>query len=660
MATLERLYRDRMLAHRVLFPHKHRNADAPFHEDMLRLFYAPDRWVVVEAFRGAAKSTRMEELLTIGSLFRDFRYGIIIGNSYDRACERLASVKSELETNENVECLFGPQVGGTWATDQIVLANGVKIQAFGARQSLRGAKFNDSRPDFCFVDDLEDDENAATEDARRKLKRWFNGALIPAMDPQLGKIRMAGTPLHPKSLVEEKVKDPAWRSARFPAIYLDSEGQERSAWPDRFPLEYLQTLRQNYMNDGNLTEFEQEYMCRSEDAAAKPFQAGMIKVIPSLAVWTPVQIMVDPARTTNQNTSARTGYAIWSWSGTKLTVHDAFGSFHKPDEIVREIFALNDKYHPVEIGVETNGLEEFLLQPLRAEMLRRGVMIPLSPQRAPRDKDSFIKGLQPFYTAGDVAHAGDFQDLVSELLSFPTGRKDVPNALAYALRMRVGKPVYEDFTMSNIVPAGGDVVRSQAFYLGCSARAGLVAGVLCQYINGQIIVVRDWVLSGPPVERVEDLVREVSLVTGGARVNVVVPAEHFGKYDNFGLVQAFNKVRLRCSSGKSALQAQFCLAPFLRRQVRGVPALMVNDEARWTLNGFMLGYARKVNSAGLLEDRPEDNIYASVMEGLESFASLLDVGDSLSAPNNSETSPVHYATTSDGRKYITSRRGSSR
>ena len=364
-SIVARLFSNRPLAHHVLFPHRHKNADPDFHRELMDLLYCRDPWVAAEAFRGAAKSTRMEELIIISALMGDFKYALILGNSYDRACERLSAIKNELVQNDAINELFGEQSGGTWAADQIVLANGCKIQAFGARQSLRGAKHNDYRPDFLFVDDLEDEENVATEDARRKLKRWFNGALIPALDPK-GKIRMVGTPLHPKSLLEEKMRDSAWKSARFPVIYLNEEGREISAWPDRFPMEYISKLRQNFITDGSYVEFEQEYMCRSEDAAAKPFQPNMIKIEPVVASWMPIKIMVDPARTVKTATSARTGYAAWSWVGTKLIVHEAFGAFHKPDEIIKTIFDLDEKFNPVEIGVEKDGLEEWIMAPLRA------------------------------------------------------------------------------------------------------------------------------------------------------------------------------------------------------------------------------------------------------------------------------------------------------
>lgn len=646
---IPKLYNDRYLTHKVLFPHRHKNQDPEFHQELKKILYDPAPWVAIEAFRGAAKSTITEEVIIICALFGDFMYALILGNSYDRACERLSAIKNELATNDAINEIFGEQTGGTWAAEQIVLSNGCKIQAFGARQSLRGAKHNDQRPDFLFVDDLEDEENVATEDARRKIKRWFNGALIPALDPK-GKIRMVGTPLHPKSLLEEKMRDPAWLSARFPVIYLDEQGQEVSSWEDRFSMDYLSRLRQNFIRDGNQTEWNQEFMCRSEDVAAKPFQASMIKVAASIAVWTPIQLMVDPARTVKTATSARTGYAAWAWMGSKLIVHEAFGAFHKPDEIIKTIFELDEKLKPVEIGVEENGLEEWIMAPLRAEMLKRGVTLPLVPMRAPKDKQGFITGLQPFYLAGDVEHARDFPDLISELLQFPTGRCDVPNALAYATKMRVGKPVYEDFALANISPTLELPDRRHPVYMAVSARPSLVAGVIIQYINGRVIIYQDFVKQGPPMEVFEGLMQD-AVMYANKEVLPVAPKEQFGKYTNYGLEQAAKRIRITLRSGTYAERAHNTLSPWLRKTIQGNPAMLVSDSARWSLNGFTRGYARKLNSSGLLNDRPEDNVYALVMEAIESFVMWFDVANHESSSN----SGLRYATTSDGRKYLTSR-----
>ena len=87
----------------------------------------------------------------------------------------------------------------------------------------------------------------------------------------------------------------------------------------------------------------------------------------------------------------------------------------------------------------------------------------------------------------------------------------------------------------------------------------------------------------------------------------------------------------------------------LKRQVRGGPALRVSQKARWTLNGFAGGYCKSVSKNGMLSEFADEGPYKTLMEGLESFASLLKMG------HLGEDQPINWATTPDGRRYISSR-----
>jgi hypothetical protein len=628
LALLEKFHKDKYLAHDVLFEHRRKDKTPEFHHDILKLFYSSEQYCLASAFRGGAKSTLVEEYTILALLFKDARFAIIIGNSYERACERLAAIKHELETNENLIELFGNQVGPTWSVDVIVLANGARVQAFGARQSLRGAKHMDARPDLAVVDDLEDDDMVATELARQKSRRWFDGSLKPALTPT-GKIRMVGTPLHPKSLLEENrlsinraTGQHIWKSLVVPIYYM-SGAEEIAAWPGRFSMKFINDAKQSYISSGAITEFEQEYMCRAEDQASKPFQASMFKKGIAPVGYSAVEIMVDPARTVNTKTSARTGYAVWAWTGNRLTVFEAYGRFHRPDEIIAEIFKLNDKYSPVNVGVEADGLEEFIMQPLRSEQVKRGVSIPLSPQRAPKDKNSFISGLQPFYMAGDVTHVGDCQDLENELAAFPTGRCDVPNALAYALKMRVGKPVYEDFGAQHIVDRL-EVSKRSKRYLALSATPSMTAAALLQFRDDNIYVIQDWCRNEPAAEALPIILQEAALAAGD--FTAVTPAEQMDKYVNNGIPGVFKTQKNRIMRGNLAAASIGGLSARLKTTNKGRPAFQVSGDAKWVINGMSRGYARKLLPTGSFADLPEKNQYSLVIEAIESFTSYLKNG----------------------------------
>lgn len=621
LALIEKFHKERFLAHDFLFESRRKNKSADCHHDILKLLYSPEQLCLAEAFRGASKSTLIEEYTILSVLFRDSQFAIVIGNSYERACERLAAIKHELETNENIIELFGNQVGPTWSADVIVLSSGARIQAFGAKQSLRGAKHMNNRPDLAVVDDLEDEDMVATELARHKARRWFDGSLLPALVPT-GKVRMVGTPLHPKSLLEEKRNSPNWKSLVIPICYIQ-DGEEVASWPDRFPMKWIRQLRENYIAAGAVTEFEQEYMCRAEDKASKPFQPDMFKKAAEPIGFYATEVMVDPARTVNAKTSARTGYAVWKWIGNKLYVLEAYGKFHKPDEIIAEIFILNEKYNPVNIGVEADGLEEFIMQPLRNEQIKRGISIPLSPQRAPKDKNSFITGLQPFYMAGDVVHVGACHDLENELKAFPTGRCDVPNALAYALKMRVGKPVYDDFGPQHIT-SHSEVNKRSKRYLAVSATPSMTAAALIQFTDGNLRVLYDWCRNEPALEAMPIIIQEAVLL--GGEFTAITPAEQLDKYTNNGIPAAFKGLKNRLLRGHLAIESIGSLTSRLKTTNKGVPAFQVSQDAKWVVNGMARGYARKLQPTGAYSDFPEKNQYSLVIEAVEAFTGYINRG----------------------------------
>lgn len=638
---------NRALAHKHLFSHRHKDKDPAFHSEMLSLLYDAHPRVAMMAFRGAAKSTYIEEYALLLALFREAVFVLIVGPKWESACERLAPIRNELENNDNIIELFGDQKASPWSMDELQLANGIKIQAVGSGQSMRGKKHNDERPDVAIIDDLEDEENIRTEESRDRTERWMTGTLLPALHPTKGKVRFVGTAIHPKSLIIKKCNDPKWKSAIFPILNIDLEtGQEKSAWPSRFPLSWVKDQQQQYLDAGRYIEFEQEYMCRAEDMAGKPFQPRMIKIEPAPVLNLPVYIFVDPARTTKEK-SARTGYAAWSWLGNKLIVHKAEGHFDKPDEIVNRIMAWDKEFEPVHVGVEAVGLEEFLMQPLRAACARAGRSVPFMDIRAPKDKQSFIRGLQPFYIAGEVIHVKHLPDLESELLQFPTGRMDVPNALAYALRMRAGRPVYEDFTARHIAPVLEPHANAPR-YLCVSSRSAMTAGVLVQYVDGVIKVYRDWVFSEPPMECMGRLLREA--VLAGGQVKIAAPQEQFDQYNNYGLPAAVKAEYTSLTRTGYAAKSEGQLRSWLQKTVRGEPAVMVNKDARWIRNAMAGGYARKLDKGGRLSDNPTDDQYRLVCEALESWVFWFD-----RETMNDTDKDLRYAHTSDGKRYISLR-----
>lgn len=650
--------RNPILAHRTLFRHRHAQDDAPFHRRLIELYHSSLPRVLAMIFRGGAKSTLAEECVAVKACTRQFSNCIVIGENEDRAKERLRSIRYEFENNEWINEVFGSLIGQTWGETKIELSTGIMIQAYGRGQALRGAKYRDKRPDFVFGDDLEDEENVLTEGARKKTSDWYWQVLIPALDsPTRTPIRIAATPLHDDSLAVSLSKLPEFRPGflKVPVEFLNEAGERQSSWPDRFPLSDIDALRKAFYDAGKADKFEQEYMCEVVDETQKVFTPGMIRCEPTVRTWQPIYAIYDPARTVKA-TSAMTGKVVGSWHRNRLVIWEAIGALWKPDEIIEDMFNTDTAYSPVAIGVEEDGLHEFILQPLRHAQVERGHPLPIRPLKAPKGKFDFIRSLQPFFKAREVIFAGEtsepFQELVSQLLAFRpgyTGRVDVPNALAYFLKIRPGSAVYDGFGVENIVE-DFHVERAPA-YLTLDAERGYLCGAVCQFNQGRLSVIADFIREGDPAIEIGRLVGDARLEAAGSSgsLRVVAHRRHFDQYDRIGLRAGASREGITLLKAGDASRGKSAISSLISSRVGGVPAMRVATAATWTMRALQGGYCRALAKDGALTAEPQQNTYATLMQAVEGFVSM-------AAGNEGDDTGVSYDYTEDGRRFISARR----
>jgi len=663
---------NRWLAHSVLFPDRHGLDSAPIHQAIVADIYSPKPRLVIEGFRGMGKTTFLEEAAIVRGAFRLYRNMLILGASYERACERLAAIKSQIDNNGLIHSVFGNLHGPVWQEGRIVLANGACLQALGRDQKMVGTKYLDWRPDAALVDDVEDPEEVRLDAERAETWQWFIRTFLPSLDDPLETwVRVLGTRRGSGSL-PERLEKSGWPVSKYPAEYAGGNGERIAAWPAKLSLDKIDELQRTIYR-GDPHTFAQEYLCRASSEGDRVFRREMFRVEPRERSWQAVYAMIDPARTTNRQ-SATTGWAVWSWVSNRLVVWDAGGEFLKPDEIVELVFRIAAQYEPVFIGVEEDGLNEFILQPLRHEQVRRATAVPTRAIRAPKGKLDFIRGLQHFFNSGEVVFACALPELEAQLLSFPSGRIDAPNALAYALTLRPGAPVYDGFGDGNVAavlePSG-----HQPLYLAVNATGSITAAVLCQYFDGRLYIFRDWVREGDASSTVADIYAEASLegdfseevqrpvgtlaeaLKGpGLRSYMrrvpprfVVPPQHRDRFMNVGLIQAIGRIPAQVATGAAPAGGREWLRNALGRLTRGMPQVQVCSAARWTLNAFAGGYAVPLlrgQRAGELGAEAEEGVYRVLMEGLESVVGLMQA-----APAEEEEFAGNWAFDRQGRRY---------
>lgn len=640
---------DRWAAHRHLFKHRHPDESPQAHRDLVRRIHGPEARLNVEGFRGFAKTTYLEEAAVLRALYGEFHNMVIVGASFARACERVDAIGHELSTNPLIADIFGNQKGEIWQASRIVLTNGVCIQALGRGMSTMGIKFREWRPDSALIDDVEDPEEKRNDAERYEAWLWLLRTFLPSLDdPVETWVRSLGTRRGRNSL-PERLEDTGWPTVKYPIEHLDDAGARAATWPAKFPLAKIDEMKRDYR--GDMHTWSQEYMCEAYSESDRAFGpiAAEPKVRPDYA---PVYAMYDPARTAHSR-SATTGIAVWSWRGSRLVFWRLAAEQWLPDEIIADIFRVDRAFRPVWIGFEEDGLNEWALQPIRQEMARRRVMLPLKPVRAPRNKLDFIKGLQPYAARGEIEFAGlpeDFRVARDQFLSFPRGRIDAPNAAAYALSPQLGSgtPVY-DFEDECVVP-DLEPIDGAPLYLAANADGRVVTAALCQHAEGEVRVLADWVREGHAFEVAADIHAEAALMAETGewtssevtddkqpykmpervrswqphKAKWVVPQSHMEVWSNVGLVQAVRGIpqQIRAAPPQSEERGRVYLAERLGHRDRGRLGFSVHPAAGWTLRALAGGYYRPVDRGGLSSPRPEAGIYRTLMEGLEAFLGI--------------------------------------
>jgi hypothetical protein len=657
-SALKVISEDRALASAMCFPHRHPQASPAFHVEIMDAWRAEDPFVLVEAFREAGKSTLSEEFLLLEACFGNFQYALIIGETYTKACQRLEAIKHEAAKNMKLLALFGKLAkvaGRLWNENQFELPNGVLLEAHGWEEELRGFKWHDWRPDRAYLDDIENEQMVKDKGTVDATMRKLYLQLIPAMDKELRKVRVTQTPLAEDCLVARLRANPDWVTLRIPICNGEIDDPLTvAAWPERYGMPWVRSERDRFEKAGQLRGFLQEYMLMAIGSQDKPFEPDHIREIGlDPAPWLPKTLIADPARTANVASSDRTGRVVLSRLGTRIYVHASSGEYWKPDQIISDAFGTSARYDGATVAIEKNSLDEWLLQPMRAEMLRRGESLPLKAIQAPQDrsKEQFILGLQPFFEAGDIVLVGGrgaHAQLVAEILNFPSGKRDILNALAYAQRVFSGAPVYEDAGQHNFIN-GYEVSARDPLMLCFNASGNETSAVLAAVEGERLVIVADWISPVPPAQAVPDVLQLVRAAFPRAKVNAWLPADVMDQQDRLPLMASLRAAKLTPMRGAYPTMARGTLSPMIRTEMKGKRLFLVDSNARHTMNAVAGGYNFPVSKSGQLSTEPERGPHRTLMEGLECAAYVVAGQGQNTLPED-----LYSATNPQGKSYYTS------
>jgi predicted phage terminase large subunit-like protein len=428
-----------------------------FHKELWELACSPAQYVAIAAPRGHAKSTAGTLAYTLASLlFRESTFALIVSDTESQACMFLGAIKQELQDNDDIIELFGLKKNDKGfvqflkdsESDVIVeFEDGHKfrVMAKGAEQKLRGLNWNGTRPNLVIVDDLENDELVMNKDRRAKLRRWFFGALLPAMSPK-GKLRMWGTILHMDSLLESfmpsyTAKDTTydglkmfstkvrglWKTVKYKA---HNEDMSLFLWPERFDRNYFVAKREEYTRQGIADVYSQEYLNYPIDDTIAFFKKHDLLPITEDDRKLPLRYYITADLAISDKETA--DYSVFMVGGVdeyrRLHVKEVIRERLDGREIVDTILALENMYRPEAFGIEEMQVSKSIGPFLREEMVRQNIW-PNVILMSHMNKDKMMRGrsIQGRVRARTVKfekEADWYPLLEDELTKFPRTRND--------------------------------------------------------------------------------------------------------------------------------------------------------------------------------------------------------------------------------------------
>lgn len=454
---LAECYRSTATFAKVFFPERFSSPFSQLHHQIFELIDArlpnglpANPRIAIAAPRGIGK-TSIVGLALAGKrlLFQDSRFFCHVSTSFDVACMQTENLKRELITNPIVRKLFGQikarnsalsGMDESFSKKSWVTSGGSLILPRGAGQQIRGVLYKDYRPDLIVVDDLEDPDLIANDENRKKLAEWFDADLLKCTSrvDKNHQIVYIDTLKHADSLLQGLLDSSGWTSIRLEIC----DDNLKSLAPEFMSDEDVRRDYEYYKERGQLDIFYREMRnlpISTEDAVFRQeyFQYLGVGDVESAKDWEYI-IICDPAKTVKMQSadSALVGIGL-SRSTNKIWIRDVCAGKMYPDELYHNMFEMAARLDARVVGVEVTSLNEFIKQPIKNEMHRRGHFFELVELKARGKKEDRIASLSPYYRQGFMYHNPTCcVELEGQLLAFPRGKRvDIIDAAGYVVEM---------------------------------------------------------------------------------------------------------------------------------------------------------------------------------------------------------------------------------
>jgi hypothetical protein len=402
------------------------NANAEIHYRLADKYFGKDRQVLIEAFRGSAKSTMMEWLViyiaAMGNLhnFGPVNFIGFIGDSMENGTKNFfRNIAGKIDKSELLKQLITIK-RKTDSEMELVNADGVELnlKGYGASTNIRGVRYKGARPDIVILDDITTNDAINSETIQNTINDNFYKSVIPALHPTRYKIFFIGTPISERDIIHQLSDNPKWVVHKFPIAekFPCGEQEFKGNWQDRFPYEAVLEKYEMYKAAGKAQDFFQEFMLEITDLTTLLVEEEDIQWYdPSIIRKNKnnynFYISTDFATSTKKSADFST-IGVWAVSSNNdWLLVDGQCIRQTMQENIDDLFRYVKKWNPLSVGIESSGQQGGFISIMQEMMLKRNTWFTFAKKPGSKDigirpnKDKihrFVTGVQPKFKQNKI------------------------------------------------------------------------------------------------------------------------------------------------------------------------------------------------------------------------------------------------------------------
>ena len=458
-----------------------------FHGQIWSMLDSKARMVNLQVFRGGAK-TSILRMYTAKRIAYGLAHTILyIGKSEGHAARSINWLRTQVERNVNYSHVFGLRPGKKWQDTEAEIWHGtdeypIWIMGMGITGSVRGINRDDFRPDLIVVDDVIDEENAATSEQREKINNLIYGAikesLAPASEAPDAKLAMLQTPLNKEDASTMALTDPEWKSAVFGCFTPETRDlpvdEQQSAWPERWSSETLREEKKMHIQRNRLSLWLREKECKIVSPETAAFDANWLQYYEMKPEFMTTMIAIDPVPPPSELQISKglrgKDYeaiaVVGRYGPSYFLLEYSTNRGHNPEWTIAEFFRLALKWRPLRVLVESVAYQRTLAWLLRRAMqTQRRFFVVKEVTDKRRKYDRIVDSLNGIAANGQLFVRHEHSEFISQFRSYPdVVHDDLLEAVAVAVAELSGSAYHDHAT--DMIEASEDEIPALEYAQG--------------------------------------------------------------------------------------------------------------------------------------------------------------------------------------------------